>query len=125
MQQSPSSPKDDDRIRTDYIIETFVKNFGQEMRENPKAWRGRFRKMVSNEFAFYRGSAVLFYRDMKYDLHRDRWLKRCPEAAKIFIHVSLMQHRKSSCHSFDAPCLGRFTRGKLWNIHRSIRRDQF
>ena len=57
------------------------------MKENPKAWRGRFRKMASNEFAFYRGSAVLFYRDMQHDLGRDRWLKVCPEASNIFIHV--------------------------------------
>jgi uncharacterized protein (DUF2252 family) len=30
------------------------------MRENPKGWRSRFRKMAENAFAFYCGSAVLF-----------------------------------------------------------------
>ncbi|CAF3953353.1 unnamed protein product, partial [Adineta steineri] len=55
---------ENDQERTNYIIDTFVKNFGESMRENPKGWRGRFRKMASDEFAFYRGSAVLFYRDL-------------------------------------------------------------
>lgn len=74
--------------RSDFIIETFLKNFGDEMKENPKGWRERFRKMSTNEFAFYRGSAVLFYRDMNEYLHRDRWLRKCPEASRIFIHVN-------------------------------------
>ena len=51
-----------DQERTDYIIDTFLKNFGNEMRENPKGWRGRFRKMAATPFNFYRGSAILFYR---------------------------------------------------------------
>jgi hypothetical protein len=77
-----------DQERTNYIIETFMRNFGSQMKQNPKGWRGRFRKMAANEFAFYRGSAVLFYRDVKHDLDHDQWLKACPEASNIFIHVS-------------------------------------
>ncbi len=69
------SPKgyynENDQERTHYIIDTFLRNFSNDMHENPKGWRGRFRKMAANEFAFYRGSAVLFYRDMKHDSHHD------------------------------------------------------
>ena len=84
-----SSRHENDQERTDYIIETFLKNFQADMRENPKGWRGRFRKMAENEFAFYRGSAVLFYRDMYDDIRQDRWLLNQPEAARIFIHVCI------------------------------------
>ena len=81
--------QDSDQTRTKYIIDTFVTNFADEMKANPKGWRGRFRKMASNEFAFYRGSAVLFFADMKHDLQNERWLSHCPEASSIFIHVSI------------------------------------
>jgi len=91
--RSSRSPKeksnDNDQERTDYIIDTFLKNFADNMRENPKGWRSRFRKMAANEFAFYRGSAVLFYRDMQHDSHHDPWLRNCKEASRIFIHVPI------------------------------------
>ena len=75
--------------RTDYIIDTFLKNFEVDMRENPGGWKERFRKMAANEFAFYRGSAVVFYRDMKHnDARHDPWLRNSPEASRIFIHVT-------------------------------------
>jgi hypothetical protein len=90
----PSDPPTDlnhnnDQERTNYIIDTFIKNFGDAMRENPKGWRGRFRKMAANDFAFYRGSAVLFYRDLHRTLAQDPWLKNCKKASSIFIHVSV------------------------------------
>ena len=34
------------------------------MAADPDAWRGKFRKMAATPFAFYRGSAALFYADM-------------------------------------------------------------
>jgi hypothetical protein len=84
-QQAPNH--DNDQERTKYIIDTFIKHFGDSMQENPKGWRGRFRKMVADEFAFYRGSAVLFYRDLRQTLSEDPWLKRNPRASSMFIHV--------------------------------------
>ncbi|CAF0973172.1 unnamed protein product [Rotaria sp. Silwood1] len=90
---SSSSPKkhskDNDQQRTDYIIDTFLKNFGNDMLENPKGWRTRFSKMAANPFAFYRGSAVIFYRDMLSDSQYDPWLKNCKEASHVFIHGDL------------------------------------
>ncbi len=85
---------ENDQERTNYIIDTFIKNFGDSMRENPKGWRGRFRKMAADEFAFFRGSAVLFYRDLQRTLSHDPWLKNCEKASHIFIHVSYFHHRK-------------------------------
>ena len=80
-----------DPERTKFILETFVKNFGDSMRQNVDGWRNRFRRMAGDEFAFYRGSAVLFYHDLHRTLDQDPWLKTCPKAASIFIHVSAIE----------------------------------
>lgn len=89
--RSSHSPRpqshDNDQNRTAYIIDTFLKNFSKDMQKNPDGWKNRFRKMAANEFAFYRGSAVLYYRDMYQDLPLDPWLKNCKEASRVFIHV--------------------------------------
>jgi uncharacterized protein (DUF2252 family) len=53
--------------RQQAIIDSFVHNQGDLMRHDPKAWRGKFRKMASSPFAFYRGSASLFYADVSRD----------------------------------------------------------
>lgn len=111
-----------DEERSDYIIDTFLKNFGNDMRENPKAWQGRFRKMAANEFAFYRGSAVLFYRDMRHDARRDPWLKECREASRIFIHVSL--RLVANVWNSGGWSLGRSSRRELRHLHRRVRCDQ-
>lgn len=75
-----------DEQRTKYIIDTFLRFFGDGIRENPTAFRGRFRKMASTAFKFYRGSAVLFYQDLKED--KDQFIARNNAAGQVFIHVS-------------------------------------
>lgn len=96
LNPSKEYSNDEEQERTDYIIDTFLKIFTNDIRENPKGWRNRFRKMAKNEFSFYRGSAVLFYRDMQYDSHYDRWLKNSKEASRVFIHVSIKHYKKIS-----------------------------
>lgn len=49
------------------IVQSFLDNYGDLIGENPSAWRGKFRKMAETPFAFYRGSAPLFYVDMARD----------------------------------------------------------
>ncbi|CAF0901226.1 unnamed protein product [Adineta steineri] len=118
---------ENDQERTNYIIDTFVKNFGESMRENPKGWRGRFRKMASDEFAFYRGSAVLFYRDLHRTLAEDPWLKHCKKASTIFIHGDLHAENFGTyidrfglinfdVNDFDEGYIGPFT----WDIKRLV-----
>ena len=75
-----------DHQRTQFIIDTFLKFFGDGIRENPTAFRGRFRKMAATAFNFYRGSAVLFYQDLKID--QDQFIARNNAAGQIFIHVN-------------------------------------
>ena len=98
-----------DAQRTQFIIETFSRFFQAGIRENPTAFRGRFRKMAATPFNFYRGSAVLFYQDLKID--QDPFIARNNAAGQIFIHVTTNHHR--GIQSFYLSCLGRFTCGKF------------
>ena len=75
-----------DEQRTRFIIETFSHFFHSGIRENPTAFRGRFRKMAATPFNFYRGSAVLFYQDLKVD--DDQFIARNNAAGQVFIHVN-------------------------------------
>lgn len=97
-----------DEQRTKFIIDTFVQFFGPGIRENPTAFRGRFRKMAATPFNFYRGSAVLFYQDLKVD--KDQFIARNNAAGQIFIHVRffVLKTRRKKCHHF-VDLLGRFT----------------
>ncbi|CAF2072576.1 unnamed protein product [Rotaria magnacalcarata] len=53
--------------RSKFIIDTFVSFFEDGIRDNPKAFHTRFCKMTATPFSFYRGSAVLFYQELKVD----------------------------------------------------------
>ena len=85
-----------DNERSQFIIDTFVKYFADGIRSNPTAFRGRFRKMAATAFNFYRGSALLFYQDLKID--QDQWIHSHKEAGNVFIHVSTAEG-KSNLHA--------------------------
>ncbi len=53
--------------RQKFIIEALVSAFGDLLKTVPDAIHGKFRKMAASAFAFYRGSAALFYADMARD----------------------------------------------------------
>ncbi|ADD45597.1 DUF2252 domain-containing protein [Stackebrandtia nassauensis] len=53
--------------RTEHIIDVFLTEFGELMKADPNAFHRKFRKMAASPFAFYRGSACLFYSDVKND----------------------------------------------------------
>ena len=44
--------------------------------------------MASTPFNFYRGSAILFYQDLKID--QDRFIAKNNAAGQVFIHVSVL-----------------------------------
>ena len=50
--------------RTDAIVGVLHDAFGTLIARDPVALRKKFRKMATTPFAFYRGSAVLFYADV-------------------------------------------------------------
>jgi uncharacterized protein (DUF2252 family) len=73
----------DDRSRI--IVETLVEAFADLMAVDADAFRTKFRKMAADPFAFYRGSACLFYADMA--TFEDRW---CDErTSRVWIHGDL------------------------------------
>lgn len=56
-----------EKERQNFIIKSFTDNYSELMQLDPAAWKGKFRKMSETPFAFYRGSAALFYADISKD----------------------------------------------------------
>lgn len=54
-------------LRKQFIIQSFTENYADLIAQDSGAWRGKFRKMSETPFAFYRGSAPLFYADVARD----------------------------------------------------------
>ncbi|CAF1174337.1 unnamed protein product [Rotaria sordida] len=124
--------KAQDRIRTQsddereqFIINVFHETFGDAIRNNEDAFRSRFRKMAENPFNFYRGSAVLFYYDLKID--QDPWIARNQLAGNIFIHGDLHAENFGTymdshgilhfdVNDFDEGYCGPFT----WDVKRLL-----
>src|SRR3954466_8350828 len=53
-----------DSDRQEHIVAVLVDAFADLIERDPRAFRGKFRKMAADPFAFYRGSAPLFYADV-------------------------------------------------------------
>ncbi|CAF2785233.1 unnamed protein product [Rotaria sp. Silwood2] len=127
-----AAQKTQDRLRTQpddereqFIIQVFVETFGDAIRNNQDAFRGRFRKMAENSFNFYRGSAVLFYHDLKID--QDPWIARNNLAGSVFIHGDLHAENFGTymnshgilnfdVNDFDEGYCGPFT----WDVKRLL-----
>lgn len=56
-------PDGERRART--VLDVFDAAFGELLARDPAAFRVKFRKMAGSAFAFYRGTACLFYADVK------------------------------------------------------------
>ncbi|MEW1721384.1 DUF2252 domain-containing protein [Streptomyces sp. NPDC093109] len=54
-----------DEQRGEEILDVFETAFGELSAADPAAFRVKFRKMAASPFAFYRGTACLFYRDLE------------------------------------------------------------
>ncbi|SEL64278.1 DUF2252 domain-containing protein [Nonomuraea pusilla] len=50
--------------RSTFLLDVLMTEFGESIKRDPAAFRRKFRKMAASPFAFYRGSACLFYADM-------------------------------------------------------------
>ncbi|CAM5518366.1 hypothetical protein STENM223S_10673 [Streptomyces tendae] len=62
-----SVPQLDAEHRGEEILAVFDTAFGRLLAADPAAFRVKFRKMAASAFAFYRGTAGLFYRDLTED----------------------------------------------------------
>lgn len=63
----PSATTDDDAARTELVVGALVEAFEPLMKADPHGFRTKFRKMARDPYAFYRGTACLFYADVGRD----------------------------------------------------------
>jgi uncharacterized protein (DUF2252 family) len=73
--------------RADFIIDVLTREFGDLMAQDPAAFRRKFRKMAASPFAFYRGSASLFYADQAGAYRDDSFLDE--HTSRVWIHGDL------------------------------------
>lgn len=105
------------------IADTLVEAFEALMKADPHAFRTKFRKMAADPFAFYRGSACLFYADMK--AMEDPWADE--RTSRVWIHGDLHAENFGTYMSstgrltfdindFDEAYLGHFS----WDLRRFV-----
>ncbi len=105
------------------IVDVLVDAFSDLMVADPDAFRQKFRKMAAGPFAFYRGSACLFYADMERE--EDRWADE--HTSRVWIQGDLHAENFGTymdgdgvfvfdVNDFDEAYLGHFT----WDIKRMV-----
>src|SRR5689334_25042517 len=82
--------------RTQQIIDVLGEAFAPLMKADPHAFRVKFRKMAADPFAFYRGSACLFYADVT--ATEDRWSDE--RTAAVLIHGDLHSENVGAYSNF-------------------------
>ncbi|MBX7265147.1 DUF2252 domain-containing protein [Micromonospora sp. Llam7] len=111
--------------RSAFIIRVLTEEFGTLMALDPGAFRRKFRKMAASPFAFYRGSASLFYADQRGDFVDDRFLDG--QTSRVWIHGDLHAENFGTymngsgqlvfnVNDFDEAYVGPFT----WDLRRFV-----
>jgi len=111
----------DAETRQEQIVQVLVDAFEDLIEADPKAFRRKFRKMAADPFAFYRGSACLFYADVA-ELE-DRWADE--RTSRVWIQGDLHAENYGTymdaagilvfdVNDFDEAYLGHFT----WDLKR-------
>jgi uncharacterized protein (DUF2252 family) len=112
-----------DEKRTSEIVDVLVDAFEPLMRADPGGFRTKFRKMAADPFAFYRGSACLFYADMA-GLD-DPWAD--DRSSRVWIHGDLHAENFGTymnsegtlvfdVNDFDEAYIGHFS----WDLRRFV-----
>src|SRR5215213_11117502 len=110
-----------DSERQAHIVAVLVDAFEHLIERDPRAFRGKFRKMAADPFAFYRGSAPLFYADV--DRLEDPWAD--DETSRVWIQGDLHAENYGTymdsagvlvfdVNDFDEAYLGHYT----WDLQR-------
>ena len=110
-----------DDARAARIVDTLVEAFSGLMTAGPAAFRTKFRKMAADPFAFYRGSACLFYADMS--KRDDPWADE--RTSRVWIQGDLHAENFGTymdgdgvlifdVNDFDEAYVGHFT----WDVTR-------
>ena len=114
---------DDADERSEVVVQTLVEAFDPLMRASPDAFRRKFRTMARDPFAFYRGSAALFYADI--DTLADPWVN--DDSARVWIQGDLHAENFGTymdsdgrlvfdVNDFDEAYLGHWT----WDVQRFV-----
>jgi uncharacterized protein (DUF2252 family) len=112
-----------DGARAGRILEVFQAAFGELMAAEPAAFRRKFRKMAASPFAFYRGSASLFYADMAgiadpfLDERTSRvWIHGDLHCENFGTYMSSDGFLVFNVNDFDEAYVGPFT----WDVRRLV-----
>ncbi|WP_455361947.1 DUF2252 domain-containing protein [Streptomyces sp. SYSU K21746] len=109
--------------RGEQILAVFDTAFGRLLAADPAAFRVKFRKMAASAFAFYRGTACLFYQDLEEDQHDGAYLD--DRTGRVWIHGDLHAENFGTymdsngrlvfnVNDFDEAYVGPFT----WDLKR-------
>jgi uncharacterized protein (DUF2252 family) len=109
--------------RGEEILAVFDTAFGQLLAADPAAFRVKFRKMAASAFAFYRGTACLFYNDLGRERHGGPFLDE--RTGRVWIHGDLHAENFGTymdangrlifnVNDFDEAYVGPFT----WDLKR-------
>jgi uncharacterized protein (DUF2252 family) len=112
-----------DGARRQQVVDVLTHAFEDLSRSDPRGFRTKFRKMAADPFAFYRGSAALFYADLA-DLD-DRWADE--RTSRVWIHGDLHAENFGTymnaegvlvfdVNDFDEAYLGHFS----WDLRRFV-----
>jgi uncharacterized protein (DUF2252 family) len=122
------SPSKTEEQRTDLIVETLGDAFAPLMEADPRAFRVKYRKMAADPFAFYRGTACLFYADVAdadgahaswdADFVQDRssriWIHGDLHAENFGTYMNSSGRLVFDVNDFDEAYIGHYT----WDLQR-------
>jgi uncharacterized protein (DUF2252 family) len=107
--------------RQQEIVDVLVEAFAPLIEADPAAFRRKFRKMAGDPFAFYRGSACLFYADVAgaedpwADEHTSRvWIQGDLHCANFGTYMNAEGLLVFDVNDYDEAYLGHFT----WDLQR-------
>ena len=107
--------------RTTFLLDALAEAFRELVDADPAAFRRKFRAMAADPFAFYRGTACLFYADARN--REDRWADE--RTSRVWIQGDLHAENFGTymdgegrlvfdVNDFDEAYLGHFT----WDLQR-------
>ncbi|WP_330329946.1 DUF2252 domain-containing protein [Streptomyces sp. NBC_00536] len=116
-------PETTDEQRAEQILDVFDIAFGELISADPAAFQVKFRKMAASAFAFYRGTACLFYADLERERHGGPFLDE--QTGRVWIHGDLHAENFGTymdsngrlvfnVNDFDEAYVGPFT----WDLKR-------
>jgi uncharacterized protein (DUF2252 family) len=111
----------DTERRGEEIVTVLADAFGELIEADPRAFRRKFRKMAASPFAFYRGSAPLFYADVARlddpwaDERTSRvWIQGDLHAENFGTYMDAAGILVFDVNDFDEAYVGHFT----WDLRR-------